>query len=219
MQGLLITARKSSVQDAFGELRIRDKEGRLDADEHHKSKEPCGKQCGQTTSNKPLHYLEVEDFAKSETDVASTEIHHGRHEVHGATFLSTETGAVQLPVPAADAEGGLEGFVPEPEPTRHRKRLTKAAKNEALKSPKSPKAAPFLHFEEFFGLKQHCNLCAEAPSGAKSFRACGFGPSILERRVASTYSAAHMQDTLEILKRPVSSACVSCSASRPESPA
>ena len=139
--------------------------------------------------------------------------------MHDAMILGTENEAAQLPVLEGESEGSQEGFVMEPEPTRHRKQHTKAAKNGALKSPKSPKAAPFSHFEEFFGLRQHSKSCAEAPSGAVSFRVCGFGPSMLERRVASTYGAAHMRDTLEILKRPVGSACASCSTARPEVPA
>ena len=56
-------------------------------------------------------------------------------------------------------------------------------------------AAPLAHFEEFFGL-----TCKSRADPLGSVQVCGFGPRTLERRVQLSYHAAHMQETLEILK-------------------
>ena len=66
-------------------------------------------------------------------------------------------------------------------------------------------AAPLEHFEEFFGLRaasaESCTIKEKLKFVEHGAVQCRGFVSILESRVSTSYAAAHMQETLELLQQ------------------
>ena len=128
---------------------------------------------------------EVTGISEMEFTRSHERFPHQRHDVH-KIVLHSEQEAAQHSTPE-----NFQGLVETNGPRPHVRHVD---------------AAPFAHFEEFFGMYPSMEHCAEVSRTSFSIdnhRVCGFGPSILERRISGLYSAANLQDTLELLMQPL----------------